>query len=150
MRVFLVATAVALAAAALAACGSTDTTAPKTGTTGLSGTWLFHEALANDSLALTCSDTAQVVVAQNGQTFTANYSQTGTCNQSGQAFDNSGTGTIADGAIAGDSVHFSEDICAYRGILSGNPANAMNGTVACTDNSTGQPVTVSGSWTMTR
>lgn len=151
MRMILVAATVAVAAAALAACGGSDSTSPSTnGTNALSGNWLFHEALTNAGLALSCSDTAQVVVTQAGQTFTANYSQTGTCTQNGQVFDNSATGAIADGRIAGDSVSFSEDICAYRGILSGNPRNSMAGTVACTDTTSVPAVTVSGNWTMTR
>ncbi len=137
---------VAAGTAALAGCGSSDTTGP--GTSGLSGTWRFQESLADATAGITCSDTAQVALTQTGQTFTANYTQNGSCNAGGQASDNSGTGTISDGRIAGDSVSFSEDICAYRGKLSGN--NAMSGTVACTDNSTGTPLTLSGNWTMAR
>ncbi len=134
--------------AVLAACGSSDSTGP--GSTGINGTWRFQESLGNSSLALTCADSAAVVVTQNGQAFTATYNQTGTCNSNGQLVDNSGSGSISDGRVAGDSISFSEDICAYQGILAGSPATSMSGTVTCTDTSTGQAVTVAGNWLMTR
>ncbi len=148
MRGFWIGFVVVVAAGttALAACGTSDTTSPKNN--GLTGTWRFQESLANAALGLTCSDSAQVALTQTGQTFTANYTQNGTCTSGGQVSDNSGTGTITDGAVVGDSVSFSEDICAYRGTLSGN--NAMSGAVDCTDTSTGTPVTISGNWTMAR
>ncbi len=147
IRIFVGAAAVVVAAAMLAACGSSDTTGP--GNTGLSGNWRFQELLANAQVGLSCSDTAQVAVTQTGQTFTANYTQVGTCTAGGQQFDNSATGTITDGRVAGDSVTFSEDICAYRGTLVGNPVNGMRGTVACTDTTGANPV-IPGNWTMTR
>lgn len=141
--------AVALVGAtALVACGSSDTTGP--GTNGLSGTWHFQESLANAAIGLSCSDSAQVALTQAGQAFTANYTQVGSCSAGGQVFDNSGPGTITNGRIAGDSVTFSEDVCSYRGTLAaGSPAKSMAGTVMCSD-TTAQPVTVTGSWAMTR
>lgn len=138
---------VVVAAAVLAACSNSDTTGP--GQTGLSGNWRFQELLANPTAGVSCSDTAQVAVAQTGQTFTASYAQVGTCSAGGQLFDNSGSGTISDGRVAGDSVTFSEDICAYRGTLVGSP-NGMSGSVVCTDTTAAPPATISGTWTMTR
>lgn len=146
MKAIWIGAMVLLAAAGLAACSGTDSTSP--GNTGLGGNWRFQELLANATVGVSCTDSAQVAVTQTGPSFTANYVQTGTCSSNGQLFDNSGTGTIADGRVAGDSVSFSEDTCGYRGVLSGNPANAMAGAVVCTD-STGQAL-VSGNWTMNR
>ncbi len=150
MRGFWVgALAVALAGATvLAACSSSDTTGP--GTNGLSGTWRFQENLNNAQIGLSCTDSAQVALTQAGQAFTATYNQVGSCTAGGQVFDNSGPGSITNGRVAGDSVTFNEAICNYSGRLAaGSPARSMAGTVMCTD-TTAQPVTVTGNWTMTR
>ncbi len=139
---------VTLGVVALAACKGSDSTGP--GTSALNGSWKFQETLSNSTLALTCADSATITVTQSGQTFSANYVQTGTCSANGQTVDNSGSGSISNGRVAGDSVSFNEDICAYAGTLTGSPASSMNGTVTCTDTSSGTPVVVAGNWVMTR
>ncbi len=138
----------ALGVVALAACKGSDSTGPSS--SGINGAWRFQETLSNASLALTCADSAAVTVSQTGQTFTATYAQTGACSANGQTVDNSGSGSITNGRIAGDSVSFTEDICAYAGTTTGTPITSMNGTVTCTDNSSGTPVVVAGNWVMTR
>jgi len=138
----------ALGVVAAAACSGSDATGPNT--SGLGGSWKFQETLSNAALALTCADSATVTVTQSGQTFTANYVQVGTCNANGQAVDNSGSGSITNGRVVGDSVSFNEDICAYAGTFTGSPATSMNGSVTCTDTSSGVPVVVAGNWVMNR
>jgi len=147
MKAFWIGVA-ALGVVALAACKGSDATGP--GSAGLGGSWKFQETLSNSALALTCADSATVTVTQSGQTFTANYVQVGTCNANGQAVDNSGSGSISNGRVVGDSVTFNEDICAYAGTFTGSPASNMNGTVTCTDTSSGVPVVVAGNWVMSR
>ncbi len=147
MKAFWIGVA-ALGVVALAACKGSDSTGP--GTSGINGAWKFQETLSNAALALTCADSATVTVTQSGQTFTATYAQTGTCNANGQTLDNSGSGSITNGSIVGDSVSFAEDICAYAGTMSGSPATSMTGTVTCTDTSSGTPVVVAGNWVMNR
>jgi hypothetical protein len=139
---------VVVAAAVLTACSGSETTGP--GQTGLSGNWRFEELLANAEVGLSCTDTAQVAITQTGQAFTATYAQVGTCSAGGQLFDNSGTGTISNGRVAGDSVTFSEDFCAYRGTLAGSPVNGMSGSVVCSDTTATPAVAIPGSWTMSR
>ena len=137
-----------VAVAALGACAATDATGPAATTIG--GNWKFQETLGNASIGLTCGDTAQISISQSGQTFTASYTQVGTCNSNGNLLDNSATGTIGDGRINGTTVTFDEDICAYQATLSGTPPDTMTGAVTCTDTSTGQPVTIAGTWSATR
>ncbi len=135
-------------AAVLAACGSSDTTAPKT--TGVSGNWTFQELLSLASAGLTCADSAHITLNQSGQTVTGNYVQTGVCSAGGQTFANDTSGLITNGRVAGDSVAFNEDTCLYTGLITGNPATRMSGGVDCPDTSTGQRVDITGTWVMTR
>ena len=148
MRTFLIGTVVLTAAAALAACGSSDSTGP--GTARVGGNWTFQEVLASSSLGVSCADTAQMTLSQTGQVVTGNYAQVGTCTAGGQVFDNSGNGVISGGQVVGDSIRFDEDFCEYRGTLTGTPATSMAGTVNCIDTTTSPPDTIPGSWTMTR
>ncbi len=134
----------------LAACGSSDTTAPINNTSRVNGNWKFQELLNGATIGLTCADSAAISLTQSGQTFTGTYAQTGVCSQGGQTGANNGNGPITNGTVKGDSVAFNEDTCLYTGTMTGNPASRMSGTVDCPDNSTGTLIDINGTWVMTR
>ncbi len=135
-------------AVTVAACSGSDTTGPTT--TGVSGSWKFQELLGNAGLALTCADSATMVLAQSGQTLTGTYTQTGVCSQNGQTGANDVNGSISNGRVSGDSIVFNEDTCLYTGTTTGSPVTRMGGTVDCPDTSTGQLIDITGTWLMTR
>ncbi len=135
---------------ALAACGSSDSTAPKTTTAGVDGNWTFQELLSNAQIGVTCADSATVTLAQSGQTVTGTYAQTGVCSQGGQTGANNGNGSISNGVVKGDSISFNEDTCLYTGLITGSPAAKMSGNVDCPDTSTGTLIDITGTWVMSR
>ncbi len=145
MSKFWLGAGVAVVLAALAACGSSDSTAPKT--TGVNGNWTFQELLSAASVGLTCADSATITLTQSGQTFTGTYAQTGVCSQGGQTGPNDGNGAVTNGVVKGDSVSFTEDgTCLYTGTVTGSPATRMGGNVLCPDT----VANVTGTWVMTR
>ncbi len=140
----------AVVLAALAACGSSDSTAPKTTAVGVNGKWTFQELLGNATIGLTCADSATMNLTQSGQTVTGTYAQTGVCSQGGQTFPNDTSSTISNGTVKGDSIAFNEDTCLYTGLVTGSPATKMSGNVDCPDTSTGTLIDITGTWVMTR
>ncbi len=149
-KVWLSAGVALVVAAALAACGSSDTTAPKT--TGVSGNWTFQELLANAGIGLSCADSATITLTQTGQTVAGTYTQTGVCSQGSQTIPNNGNGSIVSGVVTGDSISFSEDgSCLYTGTITGSPAARMAGKVDCPPNlAAGDSIDITGTWVMAR
>lgn len=126
----------------LGACGGS--TAPLGPPPDVSGAWAFGQRLAGSGT--TCRNTGAVTIHQSGSSFTATYTQTGSCMGPGGTVDNSGSGQIVDGRLNGAAIQFSIPGCQYSGSVTGTPIAGAGGTVNCQITVSGQSVSFSGTW----
>lgn len=117
----------------------------------IAGTWNYAESFSSSSAGLSCQDQGIITINQNGGNFTGSYNQQGVCTDSqGNAYNNSGSGSIGGGQIEGTRASFSAGSCNYSGTISGKPPNRVSGSVSCTVAAGGTDYHFSGTWTATR
>ena len=115
----------------------------------VSGTWYLVEQITDAAAAITCHDTATVMVHQTAAKFTGTSDQSGTCDAPGGPIDNSGPFTLASGRVSGTTFSFVEPgnpDCGYQGTITGDPATAVSGTVHCA----GGGFDLTGTWSFSR
>lgn len=137
-----------LATAAMAACGDGDGGSGPTPTANVAGTWSFeaHDITAPGASG-SCSLTGTVVLTQDGETVTGQYTidRIICTGPGGGTIEGPFTGPIVDGSVNGNEVHFhfDTDDLDQHGTVSGGH---MSGT--CTWTSEG--ITMTGGWSATR
>jgi hypothetical protein len=137
---------------ALAACSSSDATAPK-GLT-LTGDWTqssdLREPVTGDTLILL----GRFQLVQSGDAFSGTGSQQPVCTASATSHD----GPLADpsvfgvssGALTGRAVIFQRDICTYQGSFVDGRSDRITGTASCSYARNGTTYNYSGQWQATR
>jgi hypothetical protein len=139
-----------VAGAALAACSSGDSTTPTT-PADIAGTWDMAGTISNASVQTSCNFAGTVTINQAGSQATGTYSSSTTCTGPGGTVTQPSTGNVGGGKITGNAVSFNDDGgCKYVGTVSGNPTNAMNGTVSCIIGISGTNYTFAGTWNANR
>jgi alpha-tubulin suppressor-like RCC1 family protein len=125
-------TALAIAAAAAAAC---ETLTPLANATGdITGEWAFSASLSPAGSAY-CTTAGSFMLTQQRPALSGSAYQSGSC-----AYAPSGE--IANGVISGSTVHFSVSDCVYTGTVYDDPPDWLRGTVTC-----GTPANLAqGSW----
>lgn len=115
----------------------------------VAGTWYLTEETTDETLQITCHDTATVTLTQTGETFTGTTEQSGTCDTSSGPVDHSGAFQLTDGSAVGTDIAFTEPgdpTCAYTGTVTDFPASNAGGNLTCS----GGGFSFTGDWSLSR
>ncbi len=135
-------------AAALLACTEAGT---ESNTADIQGTWQFTETLIDVLNQITCADTGQYHLVQDGVTFAGAYDQRGICQTRSGPVNNRDNGSVVEGVITGRTFRFAvPPFCEYEGsVVTGEP-NRITGQGICILEDEFQRLKLTGPWEATR
>jgi hypothetical protein len=136
-------------AGALVGCGSGSTT--PTTAADIAGTWDYAGTVSSTSLQTSCDFTGTIAIVQSGHEASGTYNASTSCTGPTGTVTQPGSGNISAGKVSGSHVSFHDDGgCTYSGSITGDPTNAMSGTVSCLRGIQGTNYTFSGTWSAQR
>jgi hypothetical protein len=134
----------------IAACGG-DSSGPSDAPLSLAGSWNLQANVSNSGLQVSCVLVGQVSIAQSGEQFNGQASNTqGQCTGPGGSEPFTGDGPLSGGSINGSQVSYTDGICSYVGTASGSPVNLIQGNVGCNFPIQGTNVPMNGTWQLSR
>ncbi|MGH7674092.1 MAG: hypothetical protein ACREMV_02375 [Gemmatimonadales bacterium] len=135
-------------AAALLACTEAGTEA---NTADIEGTWQFTEILVDGLNHISCADTGQYYLIQDGATFAGAYDQRGICQTRIGPVNNADSGSVVEGAITGRTFRFAvPPFCEYEGSVVPGEPNRVTGQGICILEDATQRLKLTGPWEATR
>jgi hypothetical protein len=134
------------------ACSDDDDGTDPNDIVDIDGDWIFSASASNPELDVSCVLAGSLSIQQNESQFTGTITESeGTCTTPEGDFIFDSDGAIGGGAIVNeDEVQFDDPFCTYSGQAQGNPADQIEGEVACVFSIDGVDVPMEGTWQMDR
>ena len=139
-----------LTAMILAACGGDGDGGLTGGDSDLSGAWtVLGSAQSTSGIPATCTISGDLFLNQSGNTASGTFDGSTRCENPdlGSITDNV-DGPVAGIQVDGDNVSWSKDGCELDGEFDGD--DRVEGDLTCTTEYLGIPVTIEGTWQLSR
>jgi hypothetical protein len=116
----------------------------------IGGVWHYTEEFTDVPHQTTCRDEGTYDLVQSAAGFTGRYFQRGICTGPFGVADNSDSGFVTDGRVAGRTLRFRAPNCEYDGRKTDDVMERLDGHVVCSVGDETITYTFTGTWSAHR
>lgn len=116
----------------------------------ISGHWTYLERYTDVPHQTSCVDSGGYDLVQSRDGFVGLYGQRGTCTTPAGTVDNTDSGSVTEGHVAGRTIRFKAPNCEYDGETPVGSSDRIEGNVYCSVGDSHVTYTFTGTWSAVR